>query len=152
MHFHPSSSKPLSLRFTAFRTLLSRGFLLGSLVEERIPVPQLLARVFLQERKSNTFTPGTRSPPGRTVPSAQGGTPSLEVLRQGIGKPDVQVQALLGNGTEAWQAQRVTQSHIIRRHTRNTSKQVGSLGERDVPIEERGQETSEEHFVFDTGT
>lgn len=38
----------VDLRLTALRTLLSRGFLLGSLVEERIPVPQLLAKVFLQ--------------------------------------------------------------------------------------------------------
>lgn len=37
----------MNLRLTALRTLLSRGFLLGSLVEERIPVPQLLAKVFL---------------------------------------------------------------------------------------------------------
>lgn len=36
----------MNLRLTALRTLLSRGFLLGSLVEERIPVPQLLAKVF----------------------------------------------------------------------------------------------------------
>lgn len=43
----------LSLHFTALRTLLSRGFLLGSLVEDRIPVPQLLASVFLQERERN---------------------------------------------------------------------------------------------------
>lgn len=35
------------LRLTVFNTRLSRGFLLGSLVEERIPVPQLLAKVFL---------------------------------------------------------------------------------------------------------
>lgn len=35
------------LRLTVFSTRLSSGFLLGSLVEERIPVPQLLARVFL---------------------------------------------------------------------------------------------------------
>lgn len=73
MQFHPSSSKPLSLRFTAFRTLLSKGFLLGSLVEERIPVPQLLARVFLQERQSSTFTPGTHGPLGHPVPSVPAG-------------------------------------------------------------------------------
>lgn len=42
------------LRLTALRTLLSRGFLLGSLVEERMPVPQLLAKVFLQGCKVNT--------------------------------------------------------------------------------------------------
>lgn len=36
-----------SSHLTACRTLLSRGFRLGSLVEERMPVPQLLARVFL---------------------------------------------------------------------------------------------------------
>lgn len=35
------------LHLTVFNTRLSRGFRLGSLVEERIPVPQLLARVFL---------------------------------------------------------------------------------------------------------
>lgn len=35
------------LRFTVFNTRLSRGFRLGSLVDERIPVPQLLAKVFL---------------------------------------------------------------------------------------------------------
>lgn len=34
-------------RFTAFRTRLSKGLRLGSLVEDRMPVPQLLARVFL---------------------------------------------------------------------------------------------------------
>lgn len=39
---------------TALRTLLSKGFLLGSLVEERIPVPQLLAKVFLQGTRTNT--------------------------------------------------------------------------------------------------
>lgn len=44
----------LDLRLTALRTLLSRGFLLGSLVEERIPVPQLLAKVFLQGYRVNT--------------------------------------------------------------------------------------------------
>lgn len=44
----------VDLRLTALRTLLSRGFLLGSLVEERIPVPQLLAKVFLQGYRVNT--------------------------------------------------------------------------------------------------
>lgn len=44
----------MNLRLTALRTLLSRGFLLGSLVEERIPVPQLLAKVFLQGHRVNT--------------------------------------------------------------------------------------------------
>lgn len=44
----------INLRLTALRTLLSRGFLLGSLVEERIPVPQLLAKVFLQGYRVNT--------------------------------------------------------------------------------------------------
>lgn len=44
----------INLRLTALRTLLSRGFLLGSLVEERIPVPQLLAKVFLQGNGVNT--------------------------------------------------------------------------------------------------
>lgn len=39
---------------TALRTLLSRGFLLGSLVEERMPVPQLLAKVFLERYRINT--------------------------------------------------------------------------------------------------
>lgn len=43
-----------NLHLTALRTLLSRGFLLGSLVEERMPVPQLLAKVFLQEHSVNT--------------------------------------------------------------------------------------------------
>lgn len=44
----------VDLRLTALRTLLSRGFLLGSLVEDRIPVPQLLAKVFLQGYRVNT--------------------------------------------------------------------------------------------------
>lgn len=39
------------LHLTVFNTRLSRGFRLGSLVEERIPVPQLLARVFLWKPK-----------------------------------------------------------------------------------------------------
>lgn len=39
---------------TACRTLLSRGFRLGSLVEERMPVPQLLARVFLMGQNKNS--------------------------------------------------------------------------------------------------
>lgn len=34
---------------TAWRTRLSSGLRLGSLVEERMPVPQLLASVFLGE-------------------------------------------------------------------------------------------------------
>lgn len=34
---------------TAWRTRLSSGLRLGSLVEERMPVPQLLASVFLEE-------------------------------------------------------------------------------------------------------
>lgn len=50
--------KKSSLRLTALRTLLSRGFLLGSLVEERMPVPQLLAKVFLE--RSTKPTPGGR--------------------------------------------------------------------------------------------
>lgn len=43
------------LRLTVFNTRLSRGFLLGSLVEERIPVPQLLARVFLWKPQHPTI-------------------------------------------------------------------------------------------------
>lgn len=52
----PSSSRPPTrtrpqapLRFTALRTRLSSGLRLGSLVEERMPVPQLFASVFLAE-------------------------------------------------------------------------------------------------------
>ena len=44
----PTPETPvLLLRFTAFRTRLSSGLRLGSLVDERMPVPQLLASVFL---------------------------------------------------------------------------------------------------------
>ena len=42
----------LLLRFTAFRTRLSSGLRLGSLVDERMPVPQLLASVFLVEGRA----------------------------------------------------------------------------------------------------
>lgn len=58
----------------------------------------------------------------------------------------------MGNGTDVWQTQGVTHSHIICWHTQTSSKYLGSLGEQDVPIEERGQETPQEDFVFDTST
>lgn len=49
-------------RLTVFNTRLSSGFLLGSLVEERIPVPQLLASVFLwkpqQAKQMRRWAPG----------------------------------------------------------------------------------------------
>lgn len=38
---------------TACRTRLSSGFRLGSLVDERMPVPQLLARVLLAREVKN---------------------------------------------------------------------------------------------------
>lgn len=62
---HPSSRTSLSLHLTALRTLLSKGFLLGSLVEDRIPVPQLLARVFLWGRQKDILGEGIRASPGR---------------------------------------------------------------------------------------
>lgn len=49
----PTRDAPaLLLRFTAFRTRLSSGLRLGSLVDERMPVPQLLASVFLTEGRA----------------------------------------------------------------------------------------------------
>lgn len=46
----PARTRPRApLRFTALRTRLSSGLRLGSLVEERMPVPQLFASVFLAE-------------------------------------------------------------------------------------------------------
>lgn len=42
-----------NLHLTEWRTRLSRGLRFGSFVEERIPVPQLLARVLLQEHKTS---------------------------------------------------------------------------------------------------
>lgn len=48
----PAPTRPQApgpLRFTALRTRLSSGLRLGSLVDERMPVPQLLASVFLAE-------------------------------------------------------------------------------------------------------
>lgn len=60
---HPSSRTSLSLHLTALRTLLSKGFLLGSLVEDRIPVPQLLARVFLWVKQRDILGEGIRASP-----------------------------------------------------------------------------------------
>lgn len=68
----------VDLRFTALRTLLSRGFLLGSLVEERIPVPQLLAKVFLQGYRVNTRGQSQQKPAnnGTHESSSSGSTQS----------------------------------------------------------------------------
>ena len=49
----------LNLHLTALSTRLSSGFLLGSLVEERMPVPQLLAKVFLWEPRRRTAQSGS---------------------------------------------------------------------------------------------
>lgn len=48
--------KRVSSHLTACSTLLSRGLRLGSLVDDRIPVPQLLARVFLMHQKWKRVT------------------------------------------------------------------------------------------------
>lgn len=45
-------TKHVRSHLTAWSTLLSRGLRLGSLVDERMPVPQLLARVFLIHQKN----------------------------------------------------------------------------------------------------
>lgn len=50
---HPQSGKHVDSHLTACSTLLSRGLRLGSLVDERMPVPQLLARVFLIHQNRN---------------------------------------------------------------------------------------------------
>lgn len=50
---HPLRGKHVHSHLTACRTLLSRGLRLGSLVDERMPVPQLLARVFLIHQNEN---------------------------------------------------------------------------------------------------
>lgn len=53
-HVHgKNESTDYNSRFTAFKTLLSKGFLLGSLVEERIPVPQLFANVLLKSNENH---------------------------------------------------------------------------------------------------
>lgn len=55
-HLQTPGPSPVSLQeaghshLTAWRTRLSSGLRLGSLVEERMPVPQLLASVFLGGR------------------------------------------------------------------------------------------------------
>lgn len=85
MPFPPSSRTSLSLHLTALRTLLSKGFLLGSLVEDRIPVPQLLARVFLWggQRESLERGPGHSHCPA-LLPSPSGGG-IARILRRGMG-------------------------------------------------------------------
>lgn len=70
----PPPGSPGPLRFTALRTRLSRGLRLGSLVDERMPVPQLLASVFLAEGGG-----GSEAGPQHGLPPAPGqlGTPGL---------------------------------------------------------------------------
>lgn len=57
---HPQTEKHVRSHLTACRTLLSRGLRLGSLVDERMPVPQLLARVFLIHQNTKELHRGGR--------------------------------------------------------------------------------------------
>lgn len=73
---------PGLLHFTAFRTRLSSGLRLGSLVDERMPVPQLLANVFLVEGWE-----GGRVRPARGGVSLSEGPPGRKAtgLSRGLG-------------------------------------------------------------------
>lgn len=103
MLFQQSSNKSLSLHLTALRTRLSRGFLLGSLVEDRIPVPQLLASVFLQERQRKLLTsgaPGDSRCPGLFPLGSYGGITTLHDFEAKNWKTRCSVQASLRKSPE----------------------------------------------------
>lgn len=76
----------VDLRLTALRTLLSRGFLLGSLVEERIPVPQLLAKVFLQGYRVNTRGQSQQKPANNGTDTRESSTALHNTATDGVRK------------------------------------------------------------------
>lgn len=76
----------VDLRLTALRTLLSRGFLLGSLVEERIPVPQLLAKVFLQGYRVNTRGQSQQKPANNGTDRRESSTALHNTATDGVRK------------------------------------------------------------------
>lgn len=160
MLFQQSSSKSLSLHLTALRTLLSRGFLLGSLVEDRIPVPQLLASVFLQERQRKILTPGTPRDSHCLVLfplGSYGGITTLHDFKarnwkiwcsgSSIVKKRHRNQCSIYKG---WSTHEKLSINMV--ETPETKPNPLGEHKEDIPIKEGGQKTSQKDLVFDTGT
>lgn len=144
----------VDLRLTALRTLLSRGFLLGSLVEERIPVPQLLAKVFLQGYRVNTRGQSQQKP-------ANNGTDRRERERAAphcTTRPQMECESCFVTTTILSSlvlrvAQRRTKLCNLTTGPRGTNNTAA--GERLIsshsPVKEGGEQAAQQDFVFDPG-